>query len=109
MTCDGISELVRERDAGFELKYNKFYIGLAKDNRPNNFISFQPKKKTLNLHIRLPRSDELDGIVDGADLDTLDYDARWGFYRLRLKKQDIDKKRETIAELIRLAYENQVG
>lgn len=104
--ADRLLELVQERDAGFELKYNKFYIGLAEDNRPNNFILFQPKKKTLNLQIRLPRSDELDSIIDSADLDIFDYDAKWGRYRLRLKKHDIDKKHETIAELIRLAYEN---
>lgn len=107
--ADSLLELVRKHDENFELKYNKIYIGLAKENRPNNFIIFKPRKKTLNLQIRLPRSDELDGIIDSADLDMLDYDAKSGRYRLRLKKQDIDKKHETIAELIRLAYENWVG
>ena len=107
--ADRLLKLVQEHDVGFELKYNKFYIGLAKENRPNNFISFRPKKKALNLYIRLPRSDEVDGIIDGADLDTLDYDAKWGLYRLRLIKDDIDKKRESIAELIQQAYENQAG
>lgn len=29
---------------GYELKYNKFYIGLSKDGLAKNFISFKPKK-----------------------------------------------------------------
>ena len=107
--ADSLLELVRKHDEKFELKYNKIYIGLAKENRPNNFIIFKPRKKTLNLQIRLPRSDDLNRVIDSADLDMLDYDAKSGRYRLRLKKQDIDKKHETIAELIRLAYENWVG
>jgi hypothetical protein len=29
---------LHDLDPGLELKYNKFYIGLAKDGRPNNFV-----------------------------------------------------------------------
>ena len=28
--------------SGFDLKYNKFYIGIAKDGAAKNYISFKP-------------------------------------------------------------------
>ena len=107
--ADQLLELVHKCDDALVLKYNKFYIGLAKENRPNNFVIFRPRKTMFALLIHLPRSEEVDAMIDGADLDALDYDAKRGRYRVRLKKQDIDNNSETIAELIRLAYENRVG
>jgi hypothetical protein len=42
---DGVSVL--------ELKYNKFYVGLAKDGQPHNFVVSRPRKNALMLTIRL--------------------------------------------------------
>ena len=36
-------------DKGFELKYNKWYIGIEKNGFVTNFISFRPKKNHLYL------------------------------------------------------------
>ena len=41
---DEIFNCVKEYADGYELKYNKFYIGLTKDGIANNFILFKPKK-----------------------------------------------------------------
>ena len=49
--ADEILEWLRELDPGLELKYNKFYVGLAKESRPNNFVMFRPKKDWLRLEI----------------------------------------------------------
>ena len=107
--ADRLLEIVKRYNPISELKYNKFYIGLAEDNRPNNFVQFKPRKSGLVFNCRIPKSDEVDALIDGADLDTLDYDKRWSRYRIRLKKDDIDKREDTIAQLIRLAYENIRG
>ena len=37
---------------GYELKYNKFYIGMSKDGISKNFVSFKPKKSFLYLTIK---------------------------------------------------------
>jgi len=42
-------EHLRRLNADLAPKYNKFYIGLAKDGRSNNFVSFKPKKEWLWL------------------------------------------------------------
>jgi hypothetical protein len=45
--ADELLSLVKSFAPELELKYNKFYIGLAEDGRPNNFVSFRPQKRTL--------------------------------------------------------------
>ena len=42
--ADELLGVVREIDPGLELKYNKFYIGLAKDGHPNNFVIFRSEE-----------------------------------------------------------------
>lgn len=41
---DDLLDLIKTVDDKLELKYNKFYIGLAKNEQPNNFVIFRPKK-----------------------------------------------------------------
>src|SRR3989338_6982316 len=91
---------------GYELKYNKFYIGLAKNGQPNNFAVFRPRKSSLNLEIRLPYSDEVQGKITENDLDDIGYMKRWGVYRLRLNEDDLKNKKELLKELLIMAYEN---
>jgi hypothetical protein len=100
---DEVFGLVKALDADLELKYNKFYIGLAKGGRPNNFISFHPRKGSLTVKFRIERSDELDKKLEESGLDVVDYDARWNMYRIRLNKGDIEKHQLLLTELLRAA------
>ncbi len=103
--ADEMFEVVRALDPDLELKYNKFYIGLAKGGQPNNFVIFRPKKDWLRVEVRLERSDETQAQLDEAGLDVMDYDSRWGRYRIRLAKGDTMKHKETLATLMRKAFE----
>ena len=69
---------LHELDPGLELKYNKFYVGLAKDGRPNNFVIFRPQKDWLRVEVRLDRSDQMQAELDALGLDVMDYESRWG-------------------------------
>lgn len=102
--ADEMLELLRDFDPTLNLKHNKFYIGIEKDGRTNNFVIFKPKKNHLNLEVRLPQTDKIDAKIGEAGLDTLEYDRRHGAYRLRLGKDDIVSKSEVLNELSRLAY-----
>jgi len=75
--------------AEYNLKYNKHYIGLEKNNIANNFISFIPRKNLVILNIKLEKTDEMDELIENSDLDTLAYDKQWKQYRLRLKENDL--------------------
>lgn len=107
--ADQLLEIVREFDPSLELKYNKFYIGLSKDGQPFNFVAFRPKKNQINLEVKIPETDETDAKIDASGIETLEYNKRWGLYRLRLTKDDIKKNSETLRELIHAAYERRMG
>lgn len=105
--ADKLLTIVRAFDPTLELKYNKFYIGLSKDGQPYNFVVFRPQKTAVRIDLKMRRSDEIDSKVEQADLDALEYNARWGVYRIRLTASQIDSKVEPLRELIGLAYGNR--
>lgn len=107
--ADQILEIVQEFDSSLELKYNKFYIGLSKDGQPFNFVTFRPKKNQINFEVKIPKTDETDVLIDSAGIETLEYNNRWGIYRLRLTKEDVKRNPETLRELIRAAYVRRMG
>lgn len=104
--ADDILDIINSFKSGYELKYNKFYIGLAKDGQPNNFAIFRPKKNYMRLELKLPKSDEIDQIIEANELDEMGYDSRWGNYRIRLNKGEIQKKQEVIKDLLERAEKN---
>jgi hypothetical protein len=85
------------------LKYNKHYIGLARDGIVGNFVEFRPSREHAIVQIRIPRSDEVSALINGSGADDLAYDKRWGCYRLRMTTKDIDVHRELLLDLIRRA------
>jgi len=107
--ADQLLNIVHQFAPGYELKYNKFYIGLAKNGHPNNFVSFRARKGYLILHIRLKQSDDVQKILDESGLDVMDYDKRWRNYRIRLTRNDIDSNDEMLANVMKMAYENFGG
>lgn len=107
--ADDLLEIARRHDAGLDLKYNKFYIGLAKDGQPFNFVQFRPKKNYFNLELKLPQTDETDSKIEAAGLDQLEYSKRWGVYRIKLSKGDVKEKADVIGELIEAAYERRIS
>lgn len=100
---DEMFEVVRLIDHELELKYNKFYVGRAKNGQPDNFVIFRAKKDWLRVDVRLERSDELQAQLEGSGLDLMDYNARSGRYRMRLTKGDIEKHKEFLTSLMRQA------
>ena len=106
---DQMLEILRSIDQTLNLKYNKFYIGVEKDGQPYNFVTFRPKKNTLNFELKLSQTDQLDTKIDDAGLDTLEYNKKWGLYRLRLTTKDIKTKSEILQELSRLAYDRRTS
>jgi hypothetical protein len=104
--ADEMLEIIKSFNSGFELKYNKFYIGLAKDGETNNFAIFRPRKKDLNVEIRLTQTEEIQKIIDDAGLDDMGYDNKWRRYRIRLSKADLKSNKEVLANLFQKGFEN---
>lgn len=102
--ADQMLEIVNEvTGKDLELKYNKHYIGLAKDGLPDNFMQFRPRKSHLIAEFRVPRSEDVAAEIEKSDFEMLSYDTRWGRYRLRIIESDIKNNREMLLDLAKRA------
>lgn len=103
---DTLAVWATEIEPALTPKYNKFYIGLATHTgQPNNYVIFRPRKGSVRVEPRLDPSDELQALLDGSGLNVMDYDTRWGRYRINVTNEDIPKQRDVIMELMRRAFE----
>ena len=107
--ADEILSIIIEFAPDYELKYNKFYIGLAKDNQTDNFVIFRPRKINLNMEIKLEQSEKTEKMLEGAGLDLMGYDNKWHRYRIRVSKNDVIKHRELIMNLLKMSYGSKAG
>ena len=102
---DSLLSLVNEFAPDLTLKYNKFYIGLATSSgQPKNFVIFRPKKDWVRFEPRLDRSEEVQSKLEAAGIDVMEYDSRWGRYRIRLEKADVKKHEPLLRELMKMAH-----
>ncbi len=106
--ADQLLSIVREFDPTLDLKYNRFYIGLAKDGQPHNFMLLRPRKNTVMVTVRLPQSAETQAKLDDSGLETVDFDRREGGYRIRLGAEDAEKRADVLRQVIEMAYRNHV-
>lgn len=102
-TVDDIFTDLAEYVTGYELKYNKFYIGISKDGVAKNFISFKPKKSFLYLIFKANEDKQLSDKLEEAGLD-ITYESRWKQYRIKLIDfDDYKKHRDIIVECVGIA------
>lgn len=107
--ADRLLETIHSFAPAYELKYNKYYIGLAQNGQANNFVAFRPQRATLRLEIKLPKSEETTKRLEDAGLEVLEYDRRFGNYKIRLSPEDIEKHRETLLlSLMQEAYTSRL-
>lgn len=96
-SVDGIFESFKAIIPNYELKYNKFYIGIAKDGIARNFISFEPKKNYLYIQVKGDEDKELSEQIENEGLEVT-YQIRWKQYRIKLNGFDDYKKHQTILD-----------
>ncbi len=88
------------KDKRLHLKYNKHYIGLAREGLADNFIIFYPRKQFVIVELKMARSEELRSRVEDSGIEMLDYDAVNGRFRLKVSPGDVERNRELLSELI---------
>jgi len=106
---DEFLEVLKTLNPHLELKYNKFYIGLATDGQPNNFVIFRPQKNAIRVEPRLQKTEEVETAVEAAGLDMMGYDNRWGRYRIRLQKGDVKRHADVLRKLLETSYKESGG
>jgi len=96
--------LIKKFDPSLTPKYNKFYIGFSTDDKPRIAVIFRPRTKYLIAETRVPYSDELQRELESIGIDLMDYDKKWGRFRLRLTIEDLRKRESMIDKMFRLAF-----
>lgn len=107
--ADELLSIARGIDPSLSLKFNKFYIGLAKDGRPYNFVRLRPRKAHILVDLRLSETDDVTALIENSGIETLDYDKRWRSYRLQLTRPDVSNKAQILQTLMRLAYDERAS
>lgn len=107
--ADKLFGLIEPFAPDYGLKYNKYYIGLAKDGVSQNFISFVPRKKVMLLNLKHEQTDEIDKIITDSDFDMLSYDSQWKQYRLRLTDKDIENSKDALIKLAEMAFDSYMS
>jgi hypothetical protein len=107
--ADEVLKILNEIDHELELKYNKFYIGVEKTDKPLNFVIFRPTKTSLRVEPKLQRNDEIEELLESARLDVLEYDGRNQRYRIRLSKGEIRINADVLKKIFERAYKEFNG
>ena len=108
-TVDMIFDDIKELIGDFELKFNKFYIGISKDGITKNFIYFHPRKNFVYLCIKLPEDGEMTKKMEDAGLDVA-YNSRDKEYRIHFEKYETFKKhKELLLPIVADAKKNYCG
>jgi predicted transport protein len=102
--ADQLLAIIHEFDPELALKYNKFYIGLARDGQPNNFVVFRPQRRNVLVELRLPREDDTQKKLEDADLEPT-FDARFGKTKVSLSKEKIEQHTALLKSLMQQAHD----
>ena len=102
---DAIFSDVAKHAPGFELKYNKFYIGLAQNGSATNFVFFRPKKQHIYLYIASKEEQDKTEALENTNLE-FDYANRNHAYRIKISElKSYQANKELLEQMILGAME----
>jgi predicted transport protein len=104
---DSVVERIREFDPKVNTKYTKFYIGIEREGKADNYVIFRPQKRVLRIEARIPQSDERDASLEAAGVDLMDYDAKWSRYRVRVTPKEWGVRCDTLLALCKDAFDHR--
>lgn len=106
--ADESLDILKEINPDLSFKYNKYYIGLAQKNRPNNFVIFRAKKKFIRVEIRVSDLDALKEKFNNTEIEVLGVDKRWGRLRFTLNKGEVEQNRVFLKEIYLASYKESI-
>ena len=108
-TFDELFRMIRKSYPGVEPKYNKSFIGLTSDRHVRNFVTWNPVKSSYVLTMfRIPQNENTTTRLDESGLAVVSYDSKYGYYRVRVRLNDLDEHRELFHDLIREAHDSSL-
>lgn len=108
-TVDKIFADLGDLAAGYELKYNKFYVGISRDGVAKNFISFKPKKSFLYFCIKASENEARIKELEDAGLEA-SFVGRNRQYEIRLDNfAKYEKHKELLLAMVTEAKKKYEG
>lgn len=104
---DECVRIVQEIEPQLVATFRKYYVGLADRIRPNNFVVFRPKKKILQVEIRIVNYDQWKVRLEEIGVEVLLSGKKYGRLTFNMSKEDIKTNRELLRELFAEAYKEQ--
>ena len=102
---DSVFHSISEYAPGYELKYNKFYIGVTKDGIAKNFIIFRPRKNYFYFVVKGEENNELIELIENEGLDVT-YAPKWKEYDINLKDyEEYKKHKDLLDKLVKSSME----
>ena len=93
---DDLGDLISD----YELKYNKFYIGLSINGVAKNFMAFRPKKKFIYIEFRGQEDVEISKTLENEGID-FSYDSRRKRYDIKISSlEEYMANRESFIQLV---------
>lgn len=102
--CLGI---LQEISPGLALKYNKSYIGLVENSKPNNFVVFYAYRHILRVESRIDDWDTWAAKLEDAGIVALRGAKSQGWLNFRLKAEEIESNHDLLRDLFKVASEVQ--
>jgi len=101
---DEIFASVKEYIGNYELKYNKFYIGITKDGIAKNFIHFKPRKNYLYFGFK-NIDPEHNNMLDETGLE-YSYKPYWKELDVRIESfAEYNKHKEVLDRFVKMAMD----
>ncbi|MCI0330300.1 MAG: hypothetical protein L0196_05025 [candidate division Zixibacteria bacterium] len=105
--ADECLKILKEISSSLTFKYNKYYIGLVDNNRVNNFIQLRPKKKYLDVGIRIADLESLKESATKEGIETT-HDKRWGYIYLTLYEGEVPTYKDFLKGVFDEAYKESI-
>jgi hypothetical protein len=97
---DELFECLGEAKQGYEYKYNKYYVGVAKDGIVKNFVAFAPKKTYIWFRIKSYKNQEVEDKLSEKGVD-ISYENAWSRYNIKLDSiSDFKDNKDLIMRLV---------
>lgn len=109
--ADDIIRLIHAKiNPDLKPNYTKFYIGLTQGNRPNNFVTLRPRKKSCLVGIRLSDVDQYRAKLQSeGSLEPLPGNSEGGWLRFHLAEGQVKEFESLLSELLQKSYEESIS
>lgn len=101
---DLILSYINEFSDGYQLNYNKNYIGLIKNNKAENFVAFKPQKTNIRIDLGCEIDSELKDELEESGIVVLEYSRGWKVQPISVTLDQVVSRNQALISALKYAY-----